>query len=54
MRRAVIPGARRWRFDRELLPRLVSYGGWMTAAHLVWSFMLQLDRFAIGILLVAA
>jgi O-antigen/teichoic acid export membrane protein len=38
-------------FDRDLMSRLCSYGGWMTVTNIVGPLMVYLDRFLIGAVL---
>ena len=42
--------ALRYRFavDRTLLPRLLSFGGWMTVSNIISPIMMYFDRFLIG------
>ncbi len=37
--------------DKDLIKRLLGYGGWLTISHLVWPFMNYMDRFVIGAML---
>ena len=38
-------------FDKKVIPELLKFGGWMTVSNIVSPVMVQMDRFAIGMIL---
>ncbi|MHB1601947.1 MAG: flippase, partial [bacterium] len=47
----IIPGLKRFSISSGIMPRLFSYGGWVTVSNVVGPILVYLDRLLIGIIL---